>query len=79
MDRSAILGFGGVNVNSHRGKPPRLVKRPRVKKADKIAHRVEQHERYMRRDRSSPVWVRVKRAGEEGGDMVGIPLGRCST
>ena len=40
--------------------PPRLVKRPRVKKADKIAHLVEQHERYMRRDRSSPVWVRVK-------------------
>ena len=51
--------------------PPRLVKRPRVNKADKIAHLVEQHERYMRRDRSSPVWVRVKGAGEEGGDVVG--------
>ena len=33
-------------------------------KADRIAHLVEQHERYMRRERSSPVWVRVKGAGE---------------
>ena len=51
--------------------PSRLVKRPRVNKVDRIAHLVEQHERYMRRDRSSPVWICVKRAGEEGGDVVG--------
>ena len=32
---------------------------------------VEQHERYLRRDRRSPVWIRVKRAGMEGEDVVG--------
>ena len=51
--------------------PPRLIKKPRVKKADKLDHMVEQHERYLRRDRRSPVWIRVKRAGQEGEDVVG--------
>ena len=51
--------------------PSRLVQRLRVNTADRIANLVKQHERYMRRDRSSPVWIRVKRAGEEGGDVVG--------
>ena len=56
--------------------PPRLVKRPRVNTADRIAHLVGQHERHVRRDRSIPVWIRVKMAGEEGGDVVGkVQLG----
>ena len=49
----------------------RLVKRPRANKADRIAHLVDQHERYTRRDGSSPVWIRVKTAGEEGRHVVG--------
>ena len=48
------------------------IKKPIVKTTDELDHMVEQHERprYLRRGRRSPVWIRVKRAGEEE-DIVG--------